>query len=276
MESMLADMRSKEMNDFVMKSFGTNLYENDESTLPETEEELALHMQMTYKQGVEVAEENPDDSIDAIEIFFCDGCKTDQCINCGSYGISDHQCARCSLNHCLSCRGDHTDECTRNHSRSVHESVHDDAEPAISVHESVHVSVHGSMHGSVHAISTLSVLEPMPPDITSQVQSMPAASGEALVDMLDVWLNESLEQGLDDEDLVPVTGQHSQPVPETTQGSLTAQQEKRIEEHKDEALRRRSSKFSAGKVGLTSQQQKKDCRQEGGSRAKTEQKTICG
>jgi hypothetical protein len=57
MESMLADMRSKEMNDFVMKSFGTNLYENDESTLPETEEELALHMQMTYKQGVEVAEE---------------------------------------------------------------------------------------------------------------------------------------------------------------------------------------------------------------------------
>jgi len=57
MESILGDMRSKEMNDFVMKAFEINLYENDKDSLPETEEELELHMQMTYKQAVEIAEE---------------------------------------------------------------------------------------------------------------------------------------------------------------------------------------------------------------------------
>ena len=57
MESMLADMRSKEMNEFVMKAFEVNLYENEKDSLPETEEELQLHMQMTYKQAVEIAEE---------------------------------------------------------------------------------------------------------------------------------------------------------------------------------------------------------------------------
>ena len=57
MESILADMRSKEMNEFVMNAFEINLYENDKDSLPETEEELELHMQMTYKQSVEIAEE---------------------------------------------------------------------------------------------------------------------------------------------------------------------------------------------------------------------------
>jgi len=57
MESILADMRSKEMNEFVMGAFEINLYENDKDSLPETEEELELHMQMTYKQSVEIAEE---------------------------------------------------------------------------------------------------------------------------------------------------------------------------------------------------------------------------
>ena len=57
MESILADMRSKEMNDFVMKAFDMNLYQHEKDTLPETEEELTLHMQMSYKQSVEIAEE---------------------------------------------------------------------------------------------------------------------------------------------------------------------------------------------------------------------------
>jgi hypothetical protein len=57
MESILGDMRTKEMTDFVMEAFQINLLENDRESLPETEEELQLHMQMTYKQSVELAEE---------------------------------------------------------------------------------------------------------------------------------------------------------------------------------------------------------------------------
>ena len=57
MQSILKDMRSKELNDYALDAFGINLYDNDPSELPETEEELKLHMQLTYKQGVELAEE---------------------------------------------------------------------------------------------------------------------------------------------------------------------------------------------------------------------------
>jgi len=57
MQSILKDMRSKELNDFVLDNFGINLYSNDPDKLPETEEELKLHMQLTYKQGIELAEE---------------------------------------------------------------------------------------------------------------------------------------------------------------------------------------------------------------------------
>ena len=57
MESILNDMRSKELNDYALKAFGVNLYSSDPDELPETEEELKLHMQLSYKQGVELAEE---------------------------------------------------------------------------------------------------------------------------------------------------------------------------------------------------------------------------
>jgi hypothetical protein len=57
MESILGDMHTQEMNDFAAEAFGMNLYENDPQTLPETQEELDLHMQLTYKQSVELAEE---------------------------------------------------------------------------------------------------------------------------------------------------------------------------------------------------------------------------
>jgi hypothetical protein len=57
MESMLRDMRSKEFNDLAKQQFNIDLYENDKEKLPDTEEELALHMQLTYKQAVEIAEE---------------------------------------------------------------------------------------------------------------------------------------------------------------------------------------------------------------------------
>ena len=57
MESILTDMRTKELDAFSKQAFGIELAENDVETLPDTQEELELHMQLTYKQAVEVAEE---------------------------------------------------------------------------------------------------------------------------------------------------------------------------------------------------------------------------
>tara|TARA_R110002020_G_scaffold144172_8_gene317091 strand:- start:1215 stop:3620 length:2406 start_codon:yes stop_codon:yes gene_type:complete len=57
MESMLKDMRTKEFNDVVKQQFNIDLYENAPDKLPSTEEELKLHMQLTYKQAVELSEE---------------------------------------------------------------------------------------------------------------------------------------------------------------------------------------------------------------------------
>ena len=57
MESMLRDMRTREFNDMAKIAFDVDLYENKPEELPDTEEELALHMQLNYKQAVELAEE---------------------------------------------------------------------------------------------------------------------------------------------------------------------------------------------------------------------------
>ena len=57
MQSILDDMRTQEINDFADQAFGVNLYSNDPESLPVDEDELALHMQLTYKQAVELAEE---------------------------------------------------------------------------------------------------------------------------------------------------------------------------------------------------------------------------
>ena len=57
MESILRDIRSKEYNDLVKQATGVDLSENDMPEMPENEEELKLHMQLTYKQAVEIAEE---------------------------------------------------------------------------------------------------------------------------------------------------------------------------------------------------------------------------
>jgi len=57
MQSIIDDMNTREINDFVQQQFDVNLYENDPNTLPETQEELELHMQLSYKQAVELAEE---------------------------------------------------------------------------------------------------------------------------------------------------------------------------------------------------------------------------
>ena len=57
MESIIRDMQTKELNEFAKDNFGLNLFENSPETLPDSKEELELHMQLSYKQAVEIAEE---------------------------------------------------------------------------------------------------------------------------------------------------------------------------------------------------------------------------
>ena len=57
MTSVISDIRAKEINDYVLANTGIDLYENNNDDLPRTEEELNLHMQVTYKQSIEIAEE---------------------------------------------------------------------------------------------------------------------------------------------------------------------------------------------------------------------------
>ena len=57
MESIIRDIQSKEFNDAAMANFNADLYENKKEELPESQEELELHMQVSYKQAVELAEE---------------------------------------------------------------------------------------------------------------------------------------------------------------------------------------------------------------------------
>jgi hypothetical protein len=63
MESIQKDMDTADFNDMAMNLMNMDLYENKKEDLPETEDELALHMQLNYKQAVEIAEEQ------AIEIL---------------------------------------------------------------------------------------------------------------------------------------------------------------------------------------------------------------
>lgn len=57
MESILRDMQTKELSKFAQEAFGVNLFENNEAELPETREELEVHMQLSYKQSIELAAE---------------------------------------------------------------------------------------------------------------------------------------------------------------------------------------------------------------------------
>ena len=56
-ESIVRDMQSREISDQIQQQLGINVYENDKESLPETEEELNLHMQLNYKQSIEIASE---------------------------------------------------------------------------------------------------------------------------------------------------------------------------------------------------------------------------
>lgn len=57
MESIIRDLQTKELNNFIEGEFGIQMFENPQELLPNSQEELELHMQLSYKQEVELAEE---------------------------------------------------------------------------------------------------------------------------------------------------------------------------------------------------------------------------
>jgi hypothetical protein len=57
MESIMEDMRQKELKNFIKDRFGMNLFNTPTELLPDSQEELDLHMQINYKQAIEIAEE---------------------------------------------------------------------------------------------------------------------------------------------------------------------------------------------------------------------------
>ena len=57
MESILRDMKAQEFDQMAKNLMNVDLKENKEEDIPETQEELDLHMSLSYKQAVEIAEE---------------------------------------------------------------------------------------------------------------------------------------------------------------------------------------------------------------------------
>jgi len=57
METILGDMDTQELNAFTEQAFGISMKESEMEELPGSKEELELHMQLNYKQAVEIAEE---------------------------------------------------------------------------------------------------------------------------------------------------------------------------------------------------------------------------
>jgi hypothetical protein len=62
-ESILEDMQTREISDQIQQQLGINVYNNDPKKLPEDEDELSLHMQLEYKQAIEIAEEQAINSV---------------------------------------------------------------------------------------------------------------------------------------------------------------------------------------------------------------------
>ena len=57
MEGILLDMQMKEFNQYAKNNYGVDMKESEmaDEELPDSKEELGLHMQLTYKQAVELA-----------------------------------------------------------------------------------------------------------------------------------------------------------------------------------------------------------------------------
>ena len=61
--NIVSDMQAKGFNDQVSQQFGIDMYKTDQSKLPQSNEELQLHMQLDYKQSIEIAEEEAINSV---------------------------------------------------------------------------------------------------------------------------------------------------------------------------------------------------------------------
>jgi len=57
MENVTRDMRIKKYAEQVQQELGLNIYKTDKEKLPYDKSELEIHMQMDYKQGIEIAQE---------------------------------------------------------------------------------------------------------------------------------------------------------------------------------------------------------------------------
>ena len=57
MEGILRDMQAKELDAYIQQEFGINTQESGLADLPANQEELDLHMQLNYKEAIEIAEE---------------------------------------------------------------------------------------------------------------------------------------------------------------------------------------------------------------------------
>jgi hypothetical protein len=62
-EGMISDMMGRDIKNQIKTEFNIDTFNNDESEIPESEEELNLHMQLSYKQSIEIAEEEAINSI---------------------------------------------------------------------------------------------------------------------------------------------------------------------------------------------------------------------
>lgn len=56
-KDMMLDMKNKEAFNIIKQTTGVDPFVNDPQNLPETDEELALHMQLEYKDSIEIAEQ---------------------------------------------------------------------------------------------------------------------------------------------------------------------------------------------------------------------------
>ena len=56
-ENIISDMQNKQLLDTVKTELDLDLFKTDKNNLPESDEELQLHMQLDYKQSIEIAEE---------------------------------------------------------------------------------------------------------------------------------------------------------------------------------------------------------------------------
>jgi hypothetical protein len=56
-ESVVRDMKNKGLLESMQQNFGLNMFNTNPETLPQSNEELQLHMQLDYKQSIEIAEE---------------------------------------------------------------------------------------------------------------------------------------------------------------------------------------------------------------------------